>query len=119
MRSCTFASCCVVPIELPPLSDQLDLQPAGQYIGIVSRIVGAARTVFWRRLLEIVNQRVTRAVSTLNSRPRDGDRLHTKRKLESWADFVDDLKRLVNKVYPELEKAAMGVACCQPIPAAA
>ena len=31
---------------------------------------------------------------------------HTKWKLESWADFADDLKSLVDKAYPELEEVA-------------
>ena len=32
--------------------------------------------------------------------------IHAKQKSESWADFADDLKSLVDKVYPELEEAA-------------
>ena len=31
---------------------------------------------------------------------------HTKRKSESWADFAEELKSLVDKAYPELEEAA-------------
>ena len=31
---------------------------------------------------------------------------HAKWKSESWADFVDDMKSLVDKAYPELEEAA-------------
>ena len=47
-----------------------------------------------------MSQKVTRAAITLSSRPvLTGN-------LESWADFVDDLKNLVDKAYPELEEAA-------------
>ena len=48
-----------------------------------------------------MSRRVARAVFT----PTEFQ-TRTKRKSESWADFADELKSLVDKAYPELEEAA-------------
>ena len=78
------------------------------------RLTGKAQTAF-QRLPEEAKGDYTEAKKALQERfePKSRQsRYHaefqtrTKRKSESWADFADDLKNLVDKAYPELEEAA-------------
>ena len=78
------------------------------------RLTGKAQTAF-QRLPEEARADYKEAKKALQERfePKSRQsRFHaefqtrTKRKSESWADFADELKSLVDKAYPELEEAA-------------
>lgn len=78
------------------------------------RLTGRAQSAF-KRFSEEVRQDYDRAVEALTRRfePESKRQLYlaelqTKRKkrTESWADFADDLKTLVDKAYPDLDSLA-------------
>ena len=78
------------------------------------RLVGRAQTAF-QRLPDDTRADFKLAVAALKERFEPASRKtryqaelqsRRKRKTESWADLADDLRRLANKAYPDLEERA-------------